>query len=86
MADDVTHRPPRTYHASDIEIVLKRGNWQSWDEAVHWLQGAGMRDTELPPAEGSHIAEDFKRLTEEGAAYTNDPEAAYELARRSCCH
>lgn len=79
-------RKPRTYYASDVEIVLHRGNWHSWDEAINWLQGPGMKDHELCPAEGKHIAEDFKRLAEEGASFTNDPDQAFELARKSCCH
>lgn len=79
-------RKPRAYSADDVAIVLRRGNWRSWEEAIHWLQGPGMIDAELPPAEGRHIADDFLSLVEAGLDYTNDPQQAFSLAQQGCKH
>lgn len=61
------------YRQSDIDVVLSRGDWHNWHDAVHWLEAEGEGDNELTGAEVSAMAEDFRALQEQGVPFSKDP-------------
>lgn len=70
------------YGEGDIEVVLSRGDWQSWDEAINWLEESGEEDNELTPGEAVAMAEDLRKLREQGEPYSSNSADVYKKAHR----
>lgn len=70
------------YTQSDIEVVLSRGDWQSWDEAIQWLEEFGEEDNELTPGEAVAMAQDLRELRDQGEPYSSDPEEVFNKAHQ----
>ncbi len=78
---DVTGHKKRahSYDLSDMQVVFRRGHWQSWDDVIRWLETEGEADNELTPGETIAITEDLRRVRDAGIPFTNDPHKAYDL-------
>lgn len=72
----------RDYGKGDIEVVLSRGDWQDWDDAINWLEENGEQDNELTPGEAVAMAEDLRDLRDQGEPYSNDPNKVYKIAHQ----
>lgn len=72
----------KDYTESDMKALFSRGQWHNWNEAIDWLKKSGERDNELTPGEVIAMVEDLEKLQKSGAAFTNDPAKAFELAHR----
>lgn len=72
----------RDYGEGDIEVVLSRGDWQDWDDAINWLEENGEQDNELTPGEAVAMAEDLRDLRDQGEPYSNDPNEVYNKAHQ----
>jgi len=68
----------KPYDASDIEVVMRQGDWRNWDDVIEWLQKEGDNHRRLRTDEVRQMVDDFRRLKEKGKPFTNDPN---ELAR-----
>jgi hypothetical protein len=70
------------YRQSDIEVVFNRGQWHSWNDAIHWLEQNGMQDNELKPIEVSSMLQDLRALAGQGIPFSNDPAQVFnELSK-----
>lgn len=70
----------RTYHPSDLEVLFRRGNWQNWDDAIHWLEENGEADEELGPGEAQAMRQDLLSLRDGGFRFTHKPDEVYKMA------
>lgn len=70
------------YRQSDVEIVFRRGDWRDWDDAIHWLEAEGEGDYELTEEEVNAMAEDFRKLEQQGVPFSNDPAVVFEELSR----
>lgn len=67
------------YSLSDMEVVYRRGHWNSWDEIIGWLEAHGEADNELTPGETVAITEDLRSVRDAKVPFTTDPRKAYDL-------
>ncbi len=76
------------YGKPEIESVLTRGAWESWDEVLHWLEDEGPRDSTLARSTVRAMTEDFIKLKLGGEPFTDDADALYKLVSwmRSVTH
>jgi hypothetical protein len=87
MSDDIKIHDPasrakdKMYEESDLEHVMRRKDWQNWDELISWLREEGDNDRRLTPGEVKHMVEDLTRLKEQKVPFTKDAHAIYEAAR-----
>ncbi|HEY0700196.1 MAG TPA: hypothetical protein VGD43_20625 [Micromonospora sp.] len=69
------------YQQSDIEVVFRRGDWDSWADIVRWLERGLSRDeqadNELSAAESRQLLDDFRELDQRRQRFTRDPQEAY---------
>ncbi|MDZ5442305.1 hypothetical protein U2F26_06100 [Micromonospora sp. 4G57] len=69
------------YQKSDVEVVYRRGDWNSWSDIVRRLEGGLSRDqqadNELSEAESRQLLDGFRRLDQKGERFTDDPAGAY---------
>lgn len=72
----------RDYGEGDIEVVLSRGDWQDWDDAINWLEENGEQDNELTPGEAVAMAEDLRDLRDQGEPYSSNSAEVYKKAHK----
>jgi hypothetical protein len=70
------------YRRPDVEVLFRRGNWRSWDDAIHWLEENGEADGELSPAEALAMREYLASLRDTGFRFRRRPDEAQRLSRR----
>lgn len=76
----------KDYDQSDVEVVYRRGDWQSWGPMRRWVEHHGEADNELTPGEVHHLGEDIKCAEDKGVAFPSDPGEAYQQLRQHCPH
>jgi hypothetical protein len=86
VSDDIKVHDPsgakeKMYEESDLEHVLRRRDWQNWDELISWLREEGDNDRRLTPGEVKHMVQDLNRLKEQGRPFTKDAQDLYKAAR-----
>ena len=70
------------YDATDLEaLLLRRGPFNSWDEAIGWLKEYGEADNEFTPGEVQAMIADLERLKKEKKPFVRDPNVVYRMAR-----
>ncbi|MGE5619170.1 MAG: hypothetical protein ACM3US_07920 [Sphingomonadaceae bacterium] len=77
-----TKKMDREYDLSDMRVVYRRGDWNSWAEMIHWLETEGERDNELTPGEVIAMVEDLRQVERDNTPFTKDPQKAYDLAHQ----
>jgi hypothetical protein len=75
----VRHSP--AYRQSDVEVLLRRGSWRNWDDAIRWLEENGEADGELAPGEALAMRADLMSLRDRGFRFTHKPDELYTMAR-----
>ncbi len=70
------------YTPSDMEVLYRRGEWHNWQEEIDWLQRFGEQDRKLTPGETVAMAEDLRSVQESGAAFTPNPDQAFQMAHK----
>lgn len=74
------------YQQSDVEAVYERGEWNSWEEIIHWLRTEGMNDGRFLPREVAHMIADFTTLAIERRPFLDNPADAFGAAKSLCRH
>ncbi|RJQ52315.1 MAG: hypothetical protein C4521_10600 [Actinobacteria bacterium] len=72
----------KDYDESDMQVLFRRGQWQSWRQAIDWLESQGLDDNELTPGEVKHMLEDLQQLERENVSFSSDPMQAHSLAKQ----
>ena len=70
-----------TYGEAELDVVLRRGDWHSWHDAIKWLRTDGMDDSELSPECARDLLGDLEMLERDGVSFTADPRQAVQLVR-----
>jgi hypothetical protein len=74
------------YDESDIEVVYRRGEWNSWKDIVHWLERGlsqdSQADNELSAAESQQLLQDFRQLDKRHEKFTQNPSAAFKALQK----
>ena len=65
------------YTESDVEVVMRQGDWKNWDEVIRWLETEGDNHRRLRTDEVQAMIEDFRRLKKERVRFTKDPAEIY---------
>ncbi len=71
----------KSYDESDIEKVYSKGDFNSWDEIVDWLEKSGETDMDLTPEKAKDMTEDFRKLSDDGVEFTKNPHDAFGLVQ-----
>lgn len=71
----------RRYDHNDIETLLRREDWKSWDEVIAWVERYGEQDKALTPGEALAIRDGLVRLKASGAEFTRDPDRLFHMLR-----
>ncbi len=74
------------YRQSDVRVVCERGDWESWDDVIGWLEDKGERDDELGPGEAGHMLADFREARRCHDMFSEDPAELYVIAKSRCRH
>lgn len=69
------------YGERELDVVLRRGDWHSWHDAIVWLRTDGMDDAEIDAACARDLMGDLEVLERDGVAFTSDPRLAIQLVR-----
>ena len=73
----------KDYGKGDMEAVYRRGDWQSWDQIINWLEESGESDNELTPGEVVAMKEDISKLRQQGEDFIEDPDEAFAMAHKN---
>ncbi len=72
----------KDYAQSDMEALWRRGEWHSYQDAIHWLETKGNDDNELTPGEVMAMEEDLKKLEQENKPFVNNPAEVFNMAHK----
>jgi predicted DNA-binding transcriptional regulator YafY len=88
MSDDIKIHDPHSrekekqpYADGDVKNVMETRQFHNWDELLSFLKEQGDNVRGVTPGELKQMVEDFTRLKQKGAPFTNDPRELYERAR-----
>ncbi len=71
----------RSYEQSDVETLYGKSDFSSWDEIVDWLEKNAENDMDISEDKAKAMAEDFKKLRDDGVEFTKDPAEAFGLVQ-----
>jgi hypothetical protein len=81
--DPASQATEKDYDVTDIERLMGKREWKSYDEVIKWLQKEGDADRRFTPGEVRHMIDDFSRLRDSGKPMPRDPQQLFdELKRR----
>jgi hypothetical protein len=69
------------YADGDVRNVLEGRQFKNWDDFLSFLKQEGDAVRGVTPGELKQMVEDFTRLKEKGAPFTNDWRELYQRAR-----
>jgi hypothetical protein len=72
----------RNYGEKEIKTVLGRGDFQSWNDVINWLDRNGSREIGLNAQSVHSLRQDFQRLQDQGANFTTDPTQVVQMISR----
>jgi hypothetical protein len=81
IADPSSNRMEKDYEQSDLERLLGKREWHSYDEMIKWLQEQGDEDRRFTPGEVRHMIEDLSRVQQQGKEFTTDANKLYAQMR-----
>ncbi|MFU8854844.1 hypothetical protein ACNAW0_28335 [Micromonospora sp. SL1-18] len=73
----------KDYEISDIERLMGKKDWKSYDDVINWLKQEGDEDRRFTPGEVQHMIDDFSRIQSKGVAFVHDPEQLYQKLKSS---
>jgi len=71
----------KDYDVSDIERLMGKRDWKSYDEVIKWLAREGDADRRFTPGEVRHMIDDFSRMRDAGMEFVQDPEMLFQQAK-----
>jgi hypothetical protein len=71
----------RPYADGDVKNVMEGRQFKNWDDFLEFLKRQGDAVRGVTPGELKQMVEDFTRLKEQGAPFTNDWRELYQRAR-----
>ncbi|MEV1288018.1 hypothetical protein [Micromonospora sp. NPDC049679] len=74
LSDPTSRKKEKDYDQSDVEHLLRKRPWRSYDEMIGWLEQEGDEDRRFTPGEVARMVQDLSRLKERKAQFTTDPE------------
>ncbi|MFI5490724.1 hypothetical protein [Micromonospora echinaurantiaca] len=83
-----THDPSsqamqKDYDITDIERLMGKKDWKSYDDVIGWLKKSGDEDRRFTPGEVQRMIDDFSRLRDKGAPFVRDPEKLCDQLKKS---
>jgi hypothetical protein len=76
--DPASSATEKDYDITDIERLMGKRDWKSYDDVITWLEKEGDADRRFTPGEVRHMIEDFSRLRDTGKPLPQDPEQLYK--------
>jgi hypothetical protein len=70
------------FDVNAVETALSAGDWQGWDEFLHWLRTDGPGLPGLSAGQQRGIRQDAERACARGVPFDRDPEQLYALLRQ----
>lgn len=72
--DPASQAKQKDYDVTDIERLMGKRDWQSYDEVIQWLEVKGDADRRFTPGEVRRMIDDFSRLRDSKKPFFHDPE------------
>jgi hypothetical protein len=72
----------KDYEQSDVEMLLRKGEWRNYDDMIKWLQEEGDGYRKFTPGEVGHMIDDLSRLRQKGAKFITDSGQLYQEMKR----
>jgi hypothetical protein len=73
LEDPQSKQMQKDYEQSDIERLMGKREWRSYDEIINWLKKEGDNDRRFTPGEVQHMIDDFNKLKARKAQFITDP-------------
>ncbi len=73
----------KDYDITDIERLMGKQDWKSYDDVIGWLEKSGDEDRRFTPGEVRHMIDDFSRVRDKGMAFVRDPEQLCDQLKSS---
>ncbi|SDZ39932.1 hypothetical protein SAMN05444365_11332 [Micromonospora pattaloongensis] len=74
LSDPTSRKKDKDYDQSDVEHLLRKRPWHSYDQMVNWLKEEGDEDRRFTPGEVERMIADLSRLQERRVPFTKDPD------------
>lgn len=81
--DPASKATEKDYEVTDIERLMGKREWKSYDEVIKWLQEEGDADRRFTPGEVRHMIEDFSRMRDSKKPMPQDPEKLFQELKRN---
>lgn len=76
--DPASQAKEKDYDVTDVERLMGKREWKSYDEVIKWLEKEGDADRRFTPGEVRHMIEDFSRLRDSKKPFSNDPQKLFQ--------
>lgn len=73
----------KDYDVTDIERLMGKREWRSYDEMIKWLQKEGDADRRFTPGEVRHMIDDLSRAKEKGKQPPREPQRLFQEMKSS---
>jgi len=79
--DPASRATEKDYDVTDIERLMSKREWKSYNEMIKWLQQEGDADRRFTPGEVRHMIEDFTRLQKSKTNFISDAQQLYQTLK-----
>lgn len=73
----------KDYEISDIERLMGKRDWKSYDEVISWLKKEGDADRRFTPGEVQYMISDLSQMRDSKQKFIQDPEQLYQKMKSS---
>lgn len=73
----------KDYDVTDVERLMSKREWRSYDEMIKWLQKEGDADRRFTPGEVKHMIDDLSRVREKGKQPPREPQRLFQELKSS---
>ncbi|MCW3814042.1 hypothetical protein ONA91_06175 [Micromonospora sp. DR5-3] len=73
----------KDYDVTDIERLMGKKDWKSYDDVINWLKKEGDEDRRFTPGEVQHMIDDFSRARDKKMDFVRDPEKLHQNLKKS---
>lgn len=81
--DPASQAMQKDYDVTDIERLMGKKDWKSYDDVIGWLKKSGDEDRRFTPGEVQHMIDDFSRVRDRGMDFVRDPEKLCDQLKKS---
>ena len=79
--DPASKATEKDYDITDIERLMSKREWKSYDEMIKWLQQEGDADRRFTPGEVRHMIDDFTRLQKSKTKFISDAQQLFPMLK-----